>query len=112
MSLNVYTISRDIVQLRDSSYCLEFGKQTFTRQACSFIYSAPRTIGLGMSSGAARVGGILSPIILLLKDYVPSLPSILFGSSAVLAGLLALLLPETRGRKLPQTLEEGEEMGK
>ncbi|XP_038078074.1 solute carrier family 22 member 13-like [Patiria miniata] len=71
-----------------------------------------RSIGLGMSSLAARIGGILSPIILLLGDYLESLPLIVFGSSAVLAGLLVLLLPETKGRKLPQTLEEGEEIGK
>ena len=76
------------------------------------LFLFPRAVGIGVSSVASRVGGILSPIILLLGDSIASLPLILFGSSAVLAGLLALFLPETKGQKLPQTLEEGEEMGK
>ena len=58
-----------------------------------------RAVGLGLCSVAARIGGILSPIILLLGDYFEILPFLLFGSSAVLAGLLALLLPETQGQK-------------
>ena len=61
---------------------------------------------------AARIGGILSPVILLLGDVFESLPLVLFGSSAVLAGLLVFLLPETRGQQLPQTLREEEEFGK
>ncbi|XP_038078076.1 organic cation transporter protein-like [Patiria miniata] len=79
----------------------------------SELFPTPvRSIGVGMGAVAAQLGGILSPIILLLGDYLESLPLIVFGSSAVLAGLLVLLLPETKGRKLPQTLEEGEEIGK
>ncbi|XP_071801497.1 organic cation transporter protein-like [Asterias amurensis] len=71
-----------------------------------------RAVGLGLCSVAARVGGILSPIILLLGDVFEALPLILFGSSAVVAGMLALFLPETMGQKLPQTLKEGEDFGK
>ncbi len=36
----------------------------------------------------------------------------IYGSLAVLGGLLALLLPETLGQKLPETLQDGEEFGK
>ena len=80
---------------------------------CLDLYPATnRAVGLGVCSVASDIGGILSPIILLLGDAVAFLPLMLFGSSAVLAGLLALLLPETLGRRLPQTLAEGEEMGK
>lgn len=35
-----------------------------------------------------------------------SLPSILFAVVAITAGLLALKLPETVGRKLPETAKE------
>lgn len=40
-----------------------------------------------------------------------SLPLILFGAVALVAGLLALLLPETLGYKLPDTAEEAERIG-
>lgn len=35
-----------------------------------------------------------------------SLPMILFGSVAFIAGVLALKLPETAGKKLPENVEE------
>jgi len=34
-------------------------------------------------------------------------PQIVFGSLAILAGIAALKLPETRGKRLPETIEEG-----
>ena len=40
------------------------------------------------------------------------LPLLIYGGSAVAAGLLTLMLPETLNRKLPETLAEGEEFGK
>ena len=60
---------------------------------------------------SSRVGGILAPLILLLGDYWEPLPYVVFGSLAVLAGLTSLLLPETKGKPLPETLEEGEYFG-
>ena len=38
------------------------------------------------------------------------MPFVILGCVAVLAGLLAMLLPETMGRKLPDTIEEAERM--
>ena len=66
---------------------------------------------MGMSSMSARVSGILSPIILLLGNYWAPLPLLVFGISSILAGVFALLLPETKGRPLPETLEDGENIG-
>ncbi len=40
------------------------------------------------------------------------LPLIIYGGLGVSAGLLTLFLPETLGRKLPETLLEGENFGK
>ena len=67
---------------------------------------------MGLSSTAARVAGILSPIMLEMGSLWKPLPFVVFGGLSVLAGLLALFLPETNNKKLPETLEEGEEFGK
>lgn len=39
-----------------------------------------------------------------------SLPLIMFGSSALLAGVLSLNFPETLNTKLPDTIEEAESL--
>ncbi|XP_006822653.1 organic cation transporter protein-like [Saccoglossus kowalevskii] len=76
------------------------------------IYPTPvRTIGLGLSSMCARIGGILAPQMILIKTLWEPLPIIIFGATSILAGLVTLLLPETRNQKLPETLEEGELFG-
>ena len=70
-----------------------------------------RSVGIGVCSMCSRIAGILSPVILLLSDYWQPLPVLIFGITSIVAGLLILLLPETRGAQLPETLEEGETFG-
>ena len=77
-----------------------------------FNTSSNRAAGIGISSMASRVGGIIAPLILIFGDYWQPLPLIVFGSVAVIAGLLVLFLPETKGQSLPETIEEGEQFGK
>ncbi|PIK54706.1 putative organic cation transporter protein-like [Apostichopus japonicus] len=82
--------------------------------ALVYIYAAEvfptplRSVGVGICSTSSRIGGILSPLILLLDEVWEPLPLIIFGLSAILGGSLVLLLPETRGKDLPETIEEGE----
>ena len=44
------------------------------------------------------------------RHYHPHIPPIVFGASALVAGGLALLLPETRDQELPDTLEQAEKL--
>ncbi|KAJ7405785.1 Solute carrier family 22 member 13 [Willisornis vidua] len=73
----------------------------------SFVYTAElfptvvRQTGVGLCSMSARVAGILAPLVRLLGQYHPAIPMAIFGSAAVLGGLLCVLLPETRGTDLP-----------
>jgi len=86
--------------------------------AIVYVYSAEvfptvlRTTGVGSSSMCARFGSISAPYIAIYggKAY-RHLPVILFGVTSILAGLLALLLPETKGKSLPDTIEQGEVFG-
>ena len=51
--------------------------------------------------------------IILLGDINERLPFIVLGGSALLGGIFALLnLPETLGKKLPETMEEALDLGK
>ncbi|KAM9199053.1 LOW QUALITY PROTEIN: solute carrier family 22 member 13-like [Mergus octosetaceus] len=74
--------------------------------SCSYVYSAElfptvvRQSGVGLCSMAARVAGIIAPLIRLLEQYHRAVPMAVFGSAPVLGGLLCFLLPETRGAEL------------
>ncbi|XP_055954393.1 organic cation transporter protein [Patella vulgata] len=65
-----------------------------------------RNIGMGVSSMSARIAGILVPTMLDLKSIWTPLPLVMFGSLSIVAGILAMLLPETTGKPLPQLLED------
>ncbi|ESO84001.1 hypothetical protein LOTGIDRAFT_108318 [Lottia gigantea] len=78
--------------------------------SCELFPTEARNFGLGASSFLGRIGGIISPYIADMGFIVDgkvgkALPLIIFGSAAIAAGLLALLLPETKNRKLPETIK-------
>ena len=60
----------------------------------------------------ARIGGVLANTVGRLAEIHMSIPIVLFGASALISGLLAIMLPETAGTRLPDTIEECEEMAK
>ncbi|KAM6282599.1 solute carrier family 22 member 13-like [Porphyrio hochstetteri] len=72
----------------------------------SYVYAAElfptvvRQTGVGLCSMAARVAGIMAPLIRLLGQYHRAIPMAIFGSAPVVGGLLCFLLPETRGTDL------------
>lgn len=71
-----------------------------------------RNIGVGSSSMVARIGTMLAPFVASLALSSPILPPIIFGSVPIAGALVVMLLPETNGTALPETLEDGERFGK
>ena len=72
-------------------FCREF---TIPKQ---FLF-ANRNSALGACSCVARIGGVLSLLLKLLKDYVwKPAPMLVMGLASLLAGVLALSFPETVG---------------
>lgn len=65
-----------------------------------------RNLILGVSSLAARIGGIIAPqVVLAAVSLDPSIPFIIFGGCGLFAGLISLALPETRGQAMPDTVQ-------
>ena len=71
-----------------------------------------RTAALGTNSMCGRIGAIISPYIALLKSYGTWIPLIIFGANSLLSGLLILLLPDTLGKELPETIKDALLLGK
>ncbi|OCT73833.1 solute carrier family 22 member 13 [Xenopus laevis] len=81
-----------------------------------YIYTAevfPTIIwqnGVGLASMAARVAGIIAPLISLLDKYNPAIPMAIFGSGPIIGGIFCFLLPETRNKDLQDHMQQAEQL--
>lgn len=74
-----------------------------------FSPSPPRRgAGLGLIVGASFVGKAAAPITAIPNSRGFFLHHLVFASFAILSVLSIMLLPESRGRGLPQSLQDGE----
>ena len=69
---------------------------------CYFL----RNAGVGSCSFVARIGGVLANLVGQLAETHIAIPSVLFAFSALLSAFLSTFLPETGGKKLPDTIDE------
>ncbi|XP_008066537.1 solute carrier family 22 member 13-like [Carlito syrichta] len=81
----------------------------------SYVYSAElfptviRQTGMGLVGIFSRIGGIITPLVILLGEYHTALPMLIYGSLPIVVGLLCILLPETCGQPLKDTIEDLEQ---
>ncbi|XP_060062784.1 organic cation transporter protein-like [Ylistrum balloti] len=83
----------------------------------TFLYTSElyptviRNIGMGSCAFWARFGGVVAPLVLMLGDVThKSISVVVFGSITLIAGFMTLLLPETLGQKLPDTIGDTESL--
>ncbi|KAJ6636137.1 Solute carrier family 22 member 5 [Pseudolycoriella hygida] len=66
---------------------------------------------LSVGCTVGRLGSMAAPLTPLLAHIWRPLPLVIFGGTSLMSALLILLLPETLNAKLPDTLEEAENVG-
>ncbi|XP_051944684.1 solute carrier family 22 member 13-like [Hippocampus zosterae] len=67
-----------------------------------------RQTASGLGSIASRAGGLIAPLVNMLAMYHWSIPIISFSGLTLLSGGLCFVLPETRGKELPDSFDEAE----
>ncbi|XP_071525041.1 solute carrier family 22 member 6-like isoform X1 [Panulirus ornatus] len=86
--------------------------QTITFFMTELFPTAIRVRGMTLVEIAGGVGDLCAPLIThILALHAKWAISIILGGAGILGGLLALLLPETRNRPLPETIHDVENRG-
>ena len=86
--------------------------------AIIYVYTAElfptiiRNSAIGACSCVARVGAILALLLQELSAFYKPAPMVILGTVALVAGVMALYLPETAGNKLPETMEDAKKSDK
>lgn len=57
---------------------------------------------------ASRIGGMVCPLVFIAGKRFPLLPLGVFAAVSIFTAGITLLLPETKGLPLPETLQEAE----
>ena len=65
-----------------------------------------RNSAMGLVSGLARAGAILSPFIVMAGETMPGVQFVIFGVLGISGGALSLWLPETKNKPLPETMAD------
>ncbi|KAM8939740.1 solute carrier family 22 member 6-A-like [Pelodytes ibericus] len=85
---------------------------------CAYLFSGElfptvlRQTGMGVVAMKARMGSMVAPLVLMLWEVSPILPSVIYGVAAITSGTAAIFLTETRNQQLPDTVEEVEARSK
>lgn len=79
--------------------------------AAEILPTVVRAQGVTFIHIMGYVASMLAPFIADTGKFAMALPLIILGVTGIIAGVLALFLPETLGHELPQSLSDGENFG-
>lgn len=85
---------------------------TASQWCAEVLPTSVRGSGVAFVHICGYIGTLLSSLIVYLETYVYWLPLVIIGAIAGLGAVIALILPETAKKDLPQTFDEAEQLYK
>ncbi|XP_057381734.1 organic cation transporter protein-like [Daphnia carinata] len=93
-------------------FCVNITFNIGLQYGAELIPTSVRAQGIAYVHIAGYVAAIVSPYIVDLARISPMLPLTILGLLALIGAVVGLMLPETLGAVLPETIEDGENFGK
>ncbi|XP_065793649.1 solute carrier family 22 member 10-like isoform X2 [Muntiacus reevesi] len=88
--------------------CVAASGSALSVHSAELIPTLLRAKAVGLDTLVSRCGATLAPLLMTLVVYLPTLPWIIYGAFPIVAGLLILLLPETKTLPIPDTIQDVE----
>ncbi|XP_046454856.1 organic cation transporter protein-like [Daphnia pulex] len=93
-------------------FCVNITFNIGLQYGAELIPTSVRAQGIAYVHIAGYVAAIVSPYIVDLARFSQFLPLTILGILALIGAIVGLMLPETLGAILPETIEDGENFGK
>ncbi|KAI5635853.1 sugar transporter domain-containing protein [Phthorimaea operculella] len=91
-------------------FCINMAYNTIIQWATELLPTPVRASGSSVVHVSGYIGTVLSPYIVFSERIWRPLPLLTLGIIAMLSGGIAIFLPESMGRNLPQNIVEGERL--
>uniref|UniRef100_A0A1I8IFA2 MFS domain-containing protein n=1 Tax=Macrostomum lignano TaxID=282301 RepID=A0A1I8IFA2_9PLAT len=102
----VYNIVKAVVAMANAFLQLAIASPTYGPP--KYFQHRVRNNGLFLATTLAMLSNIVAPVINTLSDVATFLPGLIFGITSIVSALSLLLLPETKGLPLPETVPSSE----
>ncbi|XP_049887790.1 organic cation transporter protein-like isoform X2 [Pectinophora gossypiella] len=91
-------------------FCINMSYNATIQWATELLPTGVRASGSSVVHVSGYIATLVSPFVVYSERYWRSLPLLLLGVIALIAGSIGVLLPETNGRPMPQTIADGERL--
>ncbi|XP_020771058.1 organic anion transporter 7 isoform X2 [Odocoileus virginianus] len=111
--LAITFVPQEMQTLRMAVSTLGIAVSSVTLMCCfahgnELIPTVLRVTASGFLGVASNIGAALAPLLMILAVYSPHLPWIIYAVCTILGGLVVPLLPETRNKPLPDSIQDVE----
>ncbi|CAK1592856.1 unnamed protein product [Parnassius mnemosyne] len=93
-------------------FCVNISYNIGMQYAAELLPTVVRAQGLALIHMMGYLATILVPYIVYMATIATEIPLLILGTIAIAGGCLCMCLPESTGKEMPQTIQDGEDYGR